>query len=1517
MKRPAPKASTQKPSSPKPSPRSAEPKPSAPKHEPQPEAVPPPVQASARIGIQVEPTLPGALLNGRHDFLLRGRVISTAPIAEVSLFGEAGRIGQMLFGTAEAPVQLALPDGTAATQHNFVFQMPTPLTTGAARIGFSIVARTDGDQGAQAAFVMDVDPSDPGRGVVASGPRQAGVSDTGTPPTTVLYTERAGIDPDGSLSVIGWVVSREMLVGVQVFVNETRVGSATVGGVREDVAGVHPTYPNARNAGFSLSLPIGRLADQAQSQRVLATTRSGSAIEASLPIELVARQEFLAARQIQPPPPVAAPPQAVPQPEPTSDPRRVIKFYCDEMSLGTDGIVWVRGWAVCATGIAGVSVLLDDRKIGEAEIGQARLDVGDAHPAIPAARSSGFRLRAKALEAASGEHIITIVVRNGLDDVRQHRQRISAQAINRNAETTRSRSVVVAPSAPVQKNFEFKLDTPSLTAGTMTQLVTGRLTIEGWVLARAGIHGIDVLIDEQTVGAAHVGLPRPDIAAAYPDWPEALRCGFAFVFPQHSLRDGDHIVKLRIRAKNGGTHVESLRITVARSVGGPGVAEIRRRIPHAEATLYADMLRRLDWRPQFRVLLRDADARAPDRLAATLASLESQIYPHWRAEVLGDAPALREAVASLVAQGRIGAARVGFFNASLASLADAPDAAASLVGVLRCGDQLGCDALATFAVQSGINRTAELLYADEVRDNPATGQREAFFKAGFSPDLLLSTNYIGRPWFAAPALLDRAGIAPASLARLGAYDLILRCTEQAAAGGVIAIASLLCERADGEDETAASETKALADAAKRRGSTAAVEPGCLPGIWRLQRSLVTKGKVSVIIPTSGAGDRIKTCLATLKKATGYRNLEIVAIDNIPAGRAKDKAWLRKTADKVVPGTEAFNWSLFNNRAAAAADGEFLLFLNDDIEVAERGWLDAMLEHAQRPEIGVVGPRLLYPDGKVQHAGMFLAGGSTAKMAFRFAEADEPGYFGLARTQRNVIAVTGACMLMRRETFAALGGFDEAHDVVNGDVDFCLRAHKLGLLTVYTPHATLTHHEQASRAQPKSTGDQGRFDRNWRIRLAEGDPYFSPNLSRQFADYRPNDEAIRAVVSGHPLFRVDDVRRILAVKVDDVGDFVAALPAIRRLKAHFPQARITVLANPAARRFAALDPAIEDSIDFDFIHGRYATGRREADPEELASLAARLAPFAFDLAIDLHKRPDTRPLLRCSGAPILAGFDYLGRFPWLDVALEWEGDRRLQPKRATVGDDLLHLVDAVATAAQDDRTGIRPGAVAALRASPGVPEDARKFLAANTVVCVQAGAASPIKQWPVGHFAALIDLLISRNQVGVVLVGGPEEAELSARLLAAVAHGDRVLSLVGTLAPEFVPSVIAGCALFVGNDGGLLQVAAALGIPTVGVHSATSDPVERAPTGAAAVAVARSMTCSPCYLTRIEDCPRGFACMRELDPSAVHRVCETMLARQLPLAVAPAPAEEVLDVAPPVKKAPRPRKALSRSRERVG
>src|SRR6266704_44681 len=140
------------------------------------------------------------------------------------------------------------------------------------------------------------------------------------------------------------------------------------------------------------------------------------------------------------------------------------------------------------------------------------------------------------------------------------------------------------------------------------------------------------------------------------------------------------------------------------------------------------------------------------------------------------------------------------------------------------------------------------------------------------------------------------------------------------------------------------------------------------------------------------------------------------------------------------------------------DRRIPLVPHDDIEITDPEWLETLLAEAQRPEVGVVGPRLLYPDRRVQHAGMFLAALGQGRHAFRYAAEDDPGYFGLALTQRNVIAVTGACLLTRRETFEALGGFDETQAIVNNDLDYALRAWQSGLFNVYVPHATLIHHE---------------------------------------------------------------------------------------------------------------------------------------------------------------------------------------------------------------------------------------------------------------------------------------------------------------------------------------------------------------------------------------------------------------------------------------------------------------------------
>ena len=835
----------------------------------------------------------------------------------------------------------------------------------------------------------------------------------------------------------------------------------------------------------------------------------------------------------------------------------------------------------------------------------------------------------------------------------------------------------------------------------------------------------------------------------------------------------------------------------------------------------------------------------------------------------------------------------------------------SLLGALCPGDELGCDALAELALASGLHRDADFLYADEARRSPVSRTYEPFFKPAYSPDLLLSTNYIGRPWFASRELMQRCGITYRDLLQNGEYDLVLRLVEQA--GRVHRVPKLLARRgADDIDDDAASRA-ALDRAAKRRGFTADVTPGCVPGTFRLKRTLRTTGKVSIIIPTCGAHGHVRTCISTLRRHTAYKNFEIVCIDDVPDSQMALKLWVHEHADKVIAAPGPFNWSRYNNLAADIADGEFLLFLNDDTEIEHDDWLDALLEHAQRPEVGIVGPLLLYPDRGMQHAGMFLGAG-IGRHAFRFAPETEPGYFGLALTQRNVIAVTGACMLVRRSLFDALGRFEEAHTVINNDLDFCLRAHEHGRHVVYTPYARLIHHELASRESISEVFDTKGFDSRWRTLFASGDPYFSPRLSRHSDDYRPDDEPAQEVFAGNPLFHADEIRRVLVVKLDHIGDFITALPAIRRLKELFPRASITVLAGRAARAFAALEPCIDEFLEFEFFHARSQLGEKQLTSRDLEELGERLAPYRFDIAVDMRKHLSTRDVLRHTGARFLAGYDYMGQFPFLDIALEWDGDRTLHRKRGHVVDDLLELAGAIGVAGAPQRGLL---AVALPRLERGKLPRKLRALFRQPVVAMHPGAGNITKQWPPDYFIALILLLLERNGVNVLLVGGPDEKELADLIMAGVARPDRIASVAGELPLAELPRMLAGCRLYIGNDSGPKHVAAAVGVPTIGIHSGVVDAAEWGPVGRRAVALQRAMICSPCYLEHAEDCPRDLACLTQLEPSVVHRMAEQLLAQPVgPPQVQPL--NEVLETSRPLPKrrATPPAKPKPRRRLRV-
>ena len=1461
-------------------------------------AFPPP---SPAVAVEIDPVVPGGYAANRFDCMIRGHVVSFASIQEIRLLTEHGLVATSSWAQADRVPAAVTVDGSPVHQRTFHFNLPWSHPGETEQFACQIVARLDGGFEHIQDYVIQLDPAAESPVGVVSGPTRSMAA--GPKPQGVLYIERATINGDGMLSVQGWAVALGAILAVQIFAGADPVATAVFGGAREDVAAAFPAYPNAHASGFTLKIQMEEANRSALTLRAQAICAGGFSYSASTPIEHV---------------PATTPNQAPAAPAarlarrkrtPSAEPKQSgngrarsgsgrmggpaeIIMYCDSAELAADGLLSVDGWAVCADGIAQIRVLLDDTDVGLATFGHQRADVGSLHTNVPMSHLSGFRFERRVAYTSSDRHVVRVVVcgAKGNETVEDVDVVMSA-----GSDSTDDGLPLVDQQAPPKDTpeqsteFRFELDQPSVTDDIMVDLVTGRLTIEGWLLTRSGIASFEVMLDDQRLGDAHYGLARQDVGAAFPEWPNSLRSGFAFHCPPRSLRDGSHTVRLAIQANNGVTMERSFQITVKKSDDEENSVSIRRRIPRVEIDMMLDYLSETATRPTIDLILRQNGPFDADRLGLTLETLRQQAYPDWTAVVLvadsSDAAAVLDAVQGhspdLVDRFRVlSPADIAAWSAPLAQSKDGR----SVLHVPLClGDQLGADALLNFAVLSSRNTGHDLFYADEVRVSPVSKEKEPFFKPNFSPDLLFSTNYIGRPWAGTADLVARSGASPASLMHDGDYDLVLRCAE--AATGIFHVPKLLCQRGPSDADDAAQEQHALTQVLARRSIAGEVLPTPIAGTWRVRRALPAKGKVSIIIPTCAAHGYIGTCIDTIRAKTTYPDYEIVVIDNIPDDEPGWKTWLVSNADKIVDIPDAFNWSVFNNRAADAASGDYLLFLNDDIEITHGDWLDALMEHAQRPDVAVVGPQLLYRDGKVQHAGMFLGHNGVGRHAFRFAAGDDPGYFGLARTQRNVIAVTGACMLVRRATFDVLGRFDEAHDIINNDLDFCLRAHRAGLLTVYTPYASLIHYELASRAGLKDAFDSTQFSADWKTLFAAGDPYFSQRLTRSAEDYRPDDEPVQWVVAGSPIFHVAEIQRILVVKLDHIGDFVTALPAIRRLRSVFPAARITVLAGPGSRDFIALEPSIDEFIPFSFFHARSQLGERELTDEDYAGLAAQLRPYRFDLAVDLRKHPSTRDVLKYTGARFLAGYDYAGQFPFLDVALDWDGDRTLQRKRHHIVDDLLALVDAIEHATENDRLLMQPGPVPLPLAD--LPAEVQALFE-RPVVAMHPGAGNITKQWPVGNFSALIDLLIEKNGVNVLLVGGPDDVAVADELAAGIINHDAVASMAGKTSLAVLARMLKNCVLYIGNDSGPKHIAAAVGVPTLGIHSGVVDPVEWGPIGPNAVALRRNMACSPCYLANADDCSRGLACLRLFDPSTVYEAANLMLnpARTLPVSVKP-------------------------------
>ncbi len=521
---------------------------------------------------------------------------------------------------------------------------------------------------------------------------------------------------------------------------------------------------------------------------------------------------------------------------------------------------------------------------------------------------------------------------------------------------------------------------------------------------------------------------------------------------------------------------------------------------------YTARIAALSLRPTVSILLAVRDPSL-SWLEESIASVLAQFYPHWELW-LGDvnSPVSTRAV---LEQYQDRDARIKIVpSPSSTDAASVLNRALPLVTGKFIGLVAQHDTLAPHALYEVVrclqDDQGDLLYSDEDTID-AAGQRFApFCKPDWSPDLCLSSLYACRFGVYRKRLIEAVGGFRSAYAESMDYDLLLRCSEQSER--IVHVPRILYHKRQthlkSQQSFSAVHTsakQAVSDALNRRVEAAIVEDGPMPCTFRVRRRLLGSPLVSIIIPTRDRLSLLRRCLQSIEARTAYRHYEILIIDN-GSRELRTLSYLTSLPYRVIQDNEPFNFARLNNRAATLAHGEHLLFLNNDVEVITPDWLEALLEHSQRQQVGAVGAQLLYADGTIQHAGIVLGVRGVAGHAHKYLPAKNEGYFALPHLICNYSAVTAACLMVRKAVYEEVGGMDQRLAVTFNDVDLCLRLRARGYLIVYTPYACLYHHESRSRwYQPPRAEEVQLMLNRWGALLAR-DPYYNPHLTLEREDF---------------------------------------------------------------------------------------------------------------------------------------------------------------------------------------------------------------------------------------------------------------------------------------------------------------------------------------------------------------------------------------------------------------------------------
>lgn len=448
---------------------------------------------------------------------------------------------------------------------------------------------------------------------------------------------------------------------------------------------------------------------------------------------------------------------------------------------------------------------------------------------------------------------------------------------------------------------------------------------------------------------------------------------------------------------------------------------------------------------------------------------------------------------------------------------------------MDCDDEISKNCLLELAFEISKNPDADFIYSDFDKIDKEGNRFDPSFWPDWSPHSLMNQMYTTHVTCYRRSLLEELGGLRLGTQGAQDWDLVLRLMQKT--DKIYHIPKILYHWRLYEGSTAQSNSGAkdwayeyqkqvLEDHIKRDDFEGEVLEGKYQGSWRIKYKIRGNPKVSIIIPFRDVVDYTKRCVESILEKTDYDNYEIILVNN-QSEEPETLEYLEEVRDnasrfknvKILDYDKPYSFGKLNNWAVEQVKCDHVLFLNNDTKIENRGWLSALIEYSQRPEVGLVGAKLYYPNGKIQHAGVIVGAGGAAAHSHRLSNREDMGYCGALVNVRNVMSVTGACAMIKRDLFMDVGGFSKEFDPAYQDVDLGIRLYEAGYWNVFTPYCEVTHYESISRFSKKNREKLEKDEKNaeklrkkWSKYVGIGygnDPFYNPNLSYAHEDYRMN------------------------------------------------------------------------------------------------------------------------------------------------------------------------------------------------------------------------------------------------------------------------------------------------------------------------------------------------------------------------------------------------------------------------------